>query len=55
MASPLLEVPAMERSNVIKTLTGIERLLLVVGFLLVSVYVAARIHGALSSRAELRQ
>ena len=55
MASPLLEVPAMERSNVVKTLTGIERLLLVVGFLLVSVYVAARIHGALSSRAELRQ
>ena len=55
MASPLLEVPAMERSNVIKTLTGIERLLLVVGFLLVSVYVAARIHSALSARAELRQ
>lgn len=55
MASPLLEVPAMERSNVVKTLTGIERLLLVVGFLLVSVYVAARIHSALSSRAELRQ
>ena len=45
----------MERSNVIKTLTGIERLLLVVGFLLVSVYVAARIHSALSARAELRQ
>jgi sortase A len=45
----------MERSNVVKTLTGIERLLLVVGFLLVSVYVAARIHSALSSRAELRQ
>ena len=45
----------MERSNVVKTLTGIERLLLVVGFLLVSVYVAARIHGALWSRAELRQ
>lgn len=54
MASPLLEVPAMERSSVVKTLTGIERLLLVVGFLLVSVYVAARIHSALSSRAELR-
>jgi len=45
----------MEQSNVVKTLTGIERLLLVVGFLLVSVYVAARIHSALSSRAELRQ
>ena len=45
----------MERSNVIKTLTGIERLLLVVGFLLVSVYVAARIHSVLSSRVELRQ
>jgi sortase A len=45
----------MERSNVVKTLTGIERLLLVLGFLLVSVYVAARIHSALSARAELRQ
>ena len=45
----------MERSNIVKTLTGIERLLLVVGFLLVSVYVAARIHSALSARAELRQ
>ena len=45
----------MERTSVVKTLTGIERLLLVVGFLLVSVYVAARIHSALSSRAELLQ
>ena len=45
----------MERSHIVKTLTGIERLLLVVGFLLVSVYLAARIHSALSSREELRQ
>ena len=45
----------MERSNIVRTLTGVERLLLVVGFLLVSVYVAARIHSALSARAELRQ
>ena len=55
MASPWLEMPAMVRYHIVKTLTRIERLLLVMGFLLVSVYVAARIHSALSSRAELRQ
>ena len=45
----------MERRHAVQTLARIERLLLVMGFLLVSVYVAARIHSALSSRAELRQ
>jgi sortase A len=44
----------MERS-VAKTLTGFERLLLVVGFLLVAIYVVARIFSVVSSRAELRQ
>jgi sortase A len=45
----------MERGSIAKTLTWFERLLLIVGFLLVFVYVTARIHGALSSRSALRQ
>ena len=45
----------MERSGVAKTLTGFERLLLVIGFLLVAVYVTARIYSAVSSRLELRE
>jgi len=45
----------MQRGSVVKTLTGFERLLLVVGFLLVSVYVTGRIYSAVSSRAELRE
>ena len=45
----------MERSGVAKTLTGFERLLLVIGFLLVAVYVAARIYNTVSSRTGLRE
>jgi len=45
----------MDRSAVAKTLTGFERLLLVIGFVLVAAYVAARIYSAVSSRAGLRE
>jgi sortase A len=44
----------MERIGNMKAFrSGFERLLLIVGLLLLSFYVAARIHGVVSSRAEL--
>jgi sortase A len=44
----------MERISTMKVLrSGFERLLLIVGLLLLSFYFAAHIHGVLSSRAEL--
>ena len=44
----------MERTGNMKVLrNGFERLLLIVGLLLLSFYVAARIYGVVSSRAEL--
>jgi sortase A len=44
----------MERISNMKVFrSGFERLLLIVGLLLLSFYVAARIHGVVSSRAEL--
>jgi hypothetical protein len=43
----------MVRNNNMKVFRSFERLLLIVGLLLLSFYVTARIHGVVSSRAEL--
>jgi sortase A len=45
----------MEHSGTMNARNRFEKLLLVLGLLLVSFYVAARIHGVLSSRAELNR
>lgn len=45
----------MERSSNIKGASGFERMLLIAGLLLVSFYVAARIHGVVFSHAELNR
>jgi hypothetical protein len=45
----------MDWSRTVKTLGRFERVLLGVGFLLLAVYLAARIESAVSSRAELRR
>lgn len=45
----------MERSSDIKGASGFERMLLIAGLLLVSFYVAARIHSLVSSHAELNR
>jgi sortase A len=46
---------AMVRGNIVRTLSGFERLLLFLGLLLVSVYAVGRIYSAVYSRATLRE
>jgi len=45
----------MEASKTSKALSALERVLLVLGVLLLSFYVAARIHGLVSSRSDLNR
>jgi sortase A len=45
----------MEGSKTSKALVGLERVLLVLGVLFLSFYVAARIHGLVSSRSDLNR
>jgi sortase A len=46
---------AMVRGNIMRTLSGFERLLLFLGLLLVSVYAVGRIYSTVYSRATLRE
>jgi sortase A len=45
----------MEGSKTSKALSGLERILLVLGVLLLSFYAAARIHGLVASRSDLKR